>query len=251
MRSKCKNNTHTCCSIEGCTGKGDFRYNKETFIKGLCALHYSRLVNFGDPLHEVPRNTCCKIEGCAGKGSVWKGTETFSQGYCNAHYKKLLKYGDPEAPPFYVPGVSSHPLYNTHRGILKRTTKPNYVNYPEYGGRGIGICERWTGRNGFVNFVEDMGPRPTPKHSIERIDNDKGYSPENCCWANSHTQHANKRNNSQCVGVNWKVPNNKWQAKIAVNGKVRYLGIYEKWEDTVKARKAAEVEHGIIYGNKI
>jgi hypothetical protein len=85
---------------------------------------------------------------------------------------------------------SSHPLWSTYQGIRQRCTNPNYKGYKNYGGRGIYLCERW---NQFQNFVEDMGPKPSSGHSIERKDNMKGYSPDNCVWATSWQQNRNTR----------------------------------------------------------
>jgi len=64
--------------------------------------------------------------------------------------------------------------------------------YPRYGGRGIEICERWMD---FVMFYADMGKRPSPEHSLERIDNSRGYSPDNCKWATEIEQQRNRRDN--------------------------------------------------------
>ena len=78
--------------------------------------------------------------------------------------------------------------------MISRCTKPNNPNYQSYGGRGITVCDRWLS---FENFLVDMGLRPDGL-SINRIDNDPGYSPENCEWADSKTQSRNKRNTIRC-----------------------------------------------------
>ena len=72
-----------------------------------------------------------------------------------------------------------------------RCSNPRAKDYPDYGGRGIKVCERWL--NSFENFLADLGPRPTPQHSIERLDNDGNYEPGNCVWATKQEQNRNRR----------------------------------------------------------
>ncbi len=88
-------------------------------------------------------------------------------------------------------GLRYHPLYKTWDNMKTRCYNSNYIRYKDWGGRGIKVCDRWL--NSFENFLSDMGERPTLKHSIDRIDNNRNYEPSNCRWATPHQQSQNRR----------------------------------------------------------
>lgn len=78
--------------------------------------------------------------------------------------------------------------------MVQRCHNPNSHNWEWYGGRGITVCDRWRGENGYDNFILDMGV-PPPKLTIDRVDNAKGYGPDNCKWSTWKEQAQNKRRN--------------------------------------------------------
>lgn len=84
--------------------------------------------------------------------------------------------------------------YRTWAQMLTRCENPNHPQYPDYGGRGIAVCERW---HSYESFLADVGRRPPAddkgRRSLDRIDNDRGYAPGNCRWATKHEQNNNRR----------------------------------------------------------
>ncbi|PHB11470.1 hypothetical protein COE80_31060 [Bacillus pseudomycoides] len=140
------------------------------------------------------------------------------------------------------------PEYQAWANMKKRCSNPNANGYEYWGGRGINYCDRW---ESFDNFFEDMGSRPTPNHSLDRIDNSKGYCSENCKWTDKAQQVINRRtpknNKTGVKGVCWHKLAKKYHARITVDGKVINLGLYEDLEEAVKVRKNAEEKY---WGNK-
>lgn len=91
----------------------------------------------------------------------------------------------------YVHGMRHSKLYNVWNSMRSRCENPNVATYENYGGRGICVCDRW---KEFANFYADMG-EPKRGQTLERIDNNRGYEPENCVWVSRTAQGRNKRNN--------------------------------------------------------
>ena len=85
------------------------------------------------------------------------------------------------------------PEYHAWYSMIQRCTNPNNKSYRNYGMRGITVCDRW--RHSFELFVADMNLRPSRFHSLDRIDNDKGYFPGNCRWATDRQQRRNRQDN--------------------------------------------------------
>lgn len=86
--------------------------------------------------------------------------------------------------------AGNHPLHVCWTSMRARCLRPNHKSYKNYGGRGILIDPMW---DQFWTFLFDMGPKPTPQHSLDRINNDGNYEPSNCRWATSEQQHASQR----------------------------------------------------------
>lgn len=108
------------------------------------------------------------------------------------------------AERFTTHGRSGSVEYSIWNAMRHRCGNPQNNAWADYGGRGITVCERW--RESFENFIADMGARPSPRHSIDRINNSAGYSPENCRWATQSEQMRNTRRTTFIVLDGARVP---------------------------------------------
>lgn len=115
----------------------------------------------------------------------------------------------------YTRGRRSTPEYRTWSHMKERCVNPRENRYEDYGGRGIAVCDRWL--HSFQYFLADMGPRPSPKHSIDRIDNDGNYEPGNCRWATKAEQAVNARSNVNITASGKTLCAAEWGRRIGID----------------------------------
>lgn len=139
----------------------------------------------------------------------------------------------------------------------------NNHKYPLYGARGVKVCERWSGPEGFRHFLEDMGPRPEGKYpsgiamySIDRIDVNGDYCPENCRWATAKEQALNKRNTKRITIGNETKTIDEWSKASGIPAKLIQGRLYDGWDakkavfSPLQKKKHTElnkkaIEHGL------
>lgn len=218
------------CKVEGCS---DFSSRL-----GYCNKHYKKYKKYGNPLTDKTKKKglctvidCNRIHRC--------------NGYCELHNYRFSIYGNPlTVKKVFGDNRSKHPLYRIYNSMKTRCSVGSNSGHLYYSDRGIKVCDRWLGTDGFNNFVLDMGERPKG-HSIDRIDVNGNYEPSNCSWATIHQQCSNRRSNKKRVGVTYRGSSKKWSAELRVDSKIHKLGCFSNFNDAVKARELAELKYNI------
>lgn len=120
----------------------------------------------------------------------------------------------------------SSPEYNAWKNMRRRCSTPSNPRFEQYGGRGIKICRAW---DSFEQFLKDMGPRPSGKHTIERVNNDLGYTPENCVWATYKEQNRNYGRNHLVTIGGYTQCLTQWCEDLGVNRSTIFSRIHRGW----------------------
>jgi hypothetical protein len=228
---------HKHCIIEGCNNQGKpHRNGYRYFSRGYCSSHYKKFAKENRDIIELDkiRPNCCSVDGC-------DKPKPYKKGLCDMHYQRLTNNGDVNIVQKRREVQTTHPLYDTYGGMKKRCLSKTDKDYPRYGGRGILICDRWLGVDGFFNFSEDMGERPN-SYTLDRKDTNGNYCKENCRWADVHTQSGNKIN-SQNTGASYVSKTGKYRVRISVSNKTYTLGLCNTLQEALELRRLGEIKY--------
>jgi hypothetical protein len=229
--------SYGCCKVEGCKNQGKLHRNGKRFYpRGFCNTHYKKFVKENRDIIEAEKikPECCSVENC-------ERPKPYRRGLCELHYRRFMDNGDVNTVQERREGQTEHPLYSLYHGMKGRCLTETDKDYPRYGGRGIKICDRWLGVDGFFNFVENMGERPEG-YTLDRIDANGDYSPENCRWADIYTQSGNKRN-SKNTGVSFIKKTGKYRVRISINNTTHTLGLCGSLEEALEIRRLGEIKY--------
>jgi hypothetical protein len=109
---------------------------------------------------------------------------------------------------------------------------------------GADVSARW--RHDFMAFFADLGPRPTPGHSIDRLDNARGYEPGNCRWATRSQQQRNRTRRANALGACYLPKKDRWQARINIHARAVFLGTFKSKEEAMAAYRGARASARVI-----
>jgi len=170
----------------------------------------------------------CTVPGCDKRHEA--------HGLCKKHYKRAKNNGgDPLARQRrpHGQGYRLQQEAESWRSMIRRCYNPKHHKFATYGARGVKVCDHW--RNSFEAFLADMGPKPTPKHTIERIDNDGDYSPDNCKWATNAEQSRNMRTNHRITAFGRTQILEDWSRETGISAQTIRQRLKSGWtsEDAV------------------
>ena len=143
-------------------------------------------------------------------------------------------------------GLRYHKHYDTWKSMMQRCYNKKVPNYSKYGGRGITVCEEWHDTKTFIEWAEETYIEGM---TLDRIDNDLGYYPNNCRWADKTLQSINQRksksNTSGYVGVSYMKKDKVWRARISFKNKEIHIGCFMDKMEAVKARDNYIIENNL------
>jgi hypothetical protein len=139
-------------------------------------------------------------------------------------------------------GNELHPLYTRWLSITQRCTNPNHTSYINYGARGISLSEDLRSFEDFKAFVESLPNYSPTEGTVDRLDNNEGYTKSNLRWASRSTQTANQRSSgkgcNRFTGVNWSVTHKRWVARVTFESKTLFSKVCLTEEEALNARNA-------------
>ena len=174
--------------------------------------------------------------------------------YCGREFESAVRYiknGTKSCGCFSANrthGLSNHRMYDTWLNMLDRCYNKNFKRFNDYGGRGIMVCTEWLDIKNFVDWVDNKSNWEEGL-TLDRIDNDKGYSPDNCTFSTKTIQSINQRkrstNTSGYVGVSWEAKVSKWRARVTMFKKEKHIGTFNTKEEAVQARDNYIIENNL------
>lgn len=137
-----------------------------------------------------------------------------------------MSYNNGKSNGNYKHGKTDSSEYKAWNNMYSRCLNPSHPRYHDWGGRGITIDPSWLT---FLGFYKDMGDKPSPQHTIERRDNTKGYSENNCYWATTKEQSANRRSNKFLTFQGITLCHRDWAEKLGISKTTIYRRIRYGW----------------------
>lgn len=142
--------------------------------------------------------------------------------------------------------------YRAWKNMKTRCNNSNYHSYHRYGGRGIKVCSRWN--DSFINFYEDMGDAPSKNHQLDRIDNNRDYSPDNCHWVTPKENSNNRKkynNKTGYTGVFYRESKNQYEVSVCINRRPKHIGTFKTLQEAVNGRKDFILSYNLENGTKL